>query len=217
MTWYFRHNNSPKTADQWAARMYKTVWDCTFTLWEHRNTQLHETKRIADMEGIEQLKQSITKEYAMGIGRLPACDFSHMFRTKLEDLLTKSDEVLQNWFLVIRQGRLLMDSDHLIEDEFQTNKALQKWIGLSDNITDAEGVEPMKEAILRELNIGRQGLPFNYERYFKLSGNEILNQSITQMRLWLGKVRQGRIRYDQNNIIQDEFTHAGAFRDWLGF
>ena len=106
-----------------------------------------------------------------------------------------------------------MDAEHLTNDVFQQNKALQKWLGLSNNITDAQGKEPLKETIIQETKLGCKGLPSRYARYFEMTMED---KSISQQRLWLVQIRKGRQRYDQGNMIQDEFTQAGAFRDWLG-
>ena len=74
-------------------------------------------------------------------------------------LLEKEDETLKNWSLTIKQGRILIDSDHLIIDKFQTNKTLSKWLGINGSITDEEGGEPMREFIYQELVIGQGRLP----------------------------------------------------------
>ena len=185
---YFYQQKSMKTGAQWSARLYVKVWKCIFALWEKRNKQLHDTKRIADMEGMEMLKTAITKEYATGIGRLPASDFTHLFRKKLKDLLSKSDEVLKNWFLIIRQGRILMDKDNLIQDDFQSNKALAAWIGLSFRVTDEEGIEPLQEAIRKERQLGQSGLPQWFHSLFDKSSDDLLKQNLHQQRLWLTNV-----------------------------
>ena len=214
---HYKSQQSMKTGGQWASKMYGQGWKTLFKLWEIRNQQLHNTQRITDMEGTEQLKQAITNEYAKGLGRLPASDFSHLFKKKLPELLLKSTDVLKNWFLIIRQGRVLMDKDNLIEDEFQTNSALASWIGLSFQVTDAEGKEPLQEAILQELQQGIGGLPQRYSKYFQQTAEILLKQSLHQLRLWLTNIRKGRMRYNTDNLLQDEFTNPGAFRDWLGF
>ena len=81
-----------KTGAQWTAKLYVRVWKCVFALWERRDKQLHNTKRISYMKGIEILKSAITKHNLIKIGRLPASEFTHMFLKKLPDLLSKSDE-----------------------------------------------------------------------------------------------------------------------------
>ena len=74
-------------------------------------------------------------------------EFSHLFRNKVELLLEKSTDVLQNWLVIVRQGQILLDSDNLIVDEFQKDTTLAKWLRLLITITDKEGKEPLKEAI----------------------------------------------------------------------
>lgn len=110
-----------------------------------------------------------------------------------------------------------MDKENLIQDDFQSNKALAAWIGLSFRVTDEEGIEPLQEAIRKERQLGQSGLPQWFHSLFDKSSDDLLKQNLHQQRLWLTNVRKGRIRYDQDNILQDEFTNPGAFRDWLGF
>ena len=211
-----QEKNSTKTGLFWGKRMYKLGWKAIFMIWEGRNKQLHETKHIMDMEGGEILKNSIVAEYAKGLGRLPACDFSHMFRTPVDALLQKNLDVQKNWLQIVRQARILMDKDHLIHDEFTTSLALQKWIGISYGITDTEGQESLQEAIVMELDIGIGQLPTQFTTFFTLTKQQLEEYTIQQMKIWFQKVRQGRQQFDQDNCIQDEFSCPGAFRDWVG-
>ena len=65
----------------------------------------------------------------------------------------------QNWFLIVRQARILLDNDHLIHDEFESSTVLQKWIGISYNLSDDEATPSLYKSIANELNIGIANLP----------------------------------------------------------
>ena len=80
MTNYYKRHRSLKTGSSWAGKVYEESWKFIFQLWTARNKQLHETKRIADLEGMQAVRNVIRNEYGKGIGRLPASDFLHMFR-----------------------------------------------------------------------------------------------------------------------------------------
>ena len=214
MTSYYKRKKVHKTSSQRAGRVYKAGWTMIFATWTHHNKQLHETQRIADMEGMQLVRKVIQSKYDRGIGRLPACDFSHLFRNKISILLGKDDDTLKNWLLIIRQGRILLDNQNIEQDDFQTNATLKKWLGLSDRITDKDGAEPLREALQKEIEIGLANLPQRYERY--LQNKNILQEPIDKQKNWLITVKKGRKRYDNCNDIHDEFTNPGAFRDWLG-
>ena len=188
----------------------------TFNLWEGRNKQLHETKHIEDMQGAEILKESIQKEYNKGIGRLPASDYSYLFKHPCKELLMKPLDILMNWFLTVRQARILMDTDNLVIDEFTTSTTLQKWIGISYGLTDQEGRETLLEAVIAEFNVGPGQLPQHLHRWFETTKESLTERSTSQLKIWFKHIRTARQQYDHNNYTQDEFTHPGAYRDWAG-
>ena len=150
------------------------------------------------------------------LGSNEVSDFSHLFRTTYAELLTKSLEVKKNWFLIIRQARILMDTDHLINDEFTTSRSLQQWIGITYGITDEEGKETLLEATLEELSKGQGQLPHKYNKYFTISEDDMKTYTVTQLKQWFQQVRTARVIFDFHNCTQDEFTYPGAYRDWAG-
>ena len=83
-------------------------------------------------------------------------------------------------------------------------------------VTDKDDKEPLHEAIEQELQVGMGGLPKWFGKYFDKVNKEIKTHSIQHQKLWLVGVRKGRLCYDQDNIIQDEFTYTGVFKTWLG-
>ena len=130
--------------------------------------------------------------------------------------MQKSDEFLMHWLLVVRQARILMDHTNLIEDEFTTSTTLQKWIGLSYELTDEEAIPVLDEAIADELNIGKGHLPDTSLEYFQLDKKHLLTQPLEAKKSWFRKVRSQRVTSDKTNIIEDQFPHSLLFKEWVG-
>ena len=82
------------------------------------------------MQGVNVLNSVIQDQWNYGLGSLPSTEFSHLFRTKLEDLLKKSIKCKKNWLQTVKLGRSLHKDIRAREDEFDTNNALRLWIGL---------------------------------------------------------------------------------------
>ena len=74
----------------------------------------------------------------------------------------------------------------------------------------------LNEAIQQELQIGIGRLPHWFAVYFQQPPDELQSASLKQRKVWLSGIRRGRLRYDQDNLIQDEFMAQGAFKTWLG-
>ena len=72
MTLYYQRTKSMRTGSLWASRAHQFGWELIFATWELRNEQLHNTKRIADMEGINQVNEAIAHKYTLDLGCLPA-------------------------------------------------------------------------------------------------------------------------------------------------
>lgn len=168
------------------------------------------------MEGMTVVEDSIKQEYKIGLGHLPASEFSHLFRNKVEELLKKSDETLMNWITIIRQGRILMDSTNLVEDDITHSKALQSWLGISYSLTEKEGQDSLIESVEEEMKTGLEQLPQWYSRYFEVDTTTLLQRTTSQLKLWLVTIKNGRKRYDQENILDDEFSYERIYQDWLG-
>ena len=219
MEQYYRKIKSKRSHKKWASKLVHQLCQLTFNIWEIRNKQLHDTAHINDMKGVPILESSIRKEWTQGLGRLPASEFSHLFKHKLDHILSQSNEWKMHWFFVVRQGRILMDPTHLIDDEFRTSIALQKWLNISYDVTDSEMKPLLLEAIRNEMSIGIGLLPPNlYTSYFNTTIQELTthNKSINDLRHWLRDIRFGRIKFDKKHLLTDDFTHHGAAKGWLG-
>ena len=70
------------------------------------------------MEGLPQLHQALEKEWALGLGCLPASEFSRLLSQSLTDILKQSEESQKLWFLTVRQGPILHDLQNLFDDKF---------------------------------------------------------------------------------------------------
>ena len=213
-TFYIAQGNY-HTSNKWIRRLTRLAWEVSYKVWESRNSQLHKTQHIQDMEGVPILKQSITNEWKQGLGCLPASEFSSFFSPTLDHILTKSEDYLKQWLLTVRQGRLLLDPRHLIHDEFETSPALRDWVGISYSISDAEVLPHLKNACDREYSIGLGNLPHQFQHLFRPSKSHLLQKSISQQKQWLQKVRNGRVLFDPSNLLEDVFSNPGLFQDWL--
>ena len=168
------------------------------------------------MEGIPILKQAIRAEWNLGLGRLPASEFSALLRPKLSDILSKSEESLKLWFLTVRQGRILFDTGNIIADEFTDSKALQKWIGLSYTLEDAEAIPILQQAIDHEITTGLGNLPKRqFQKLFTTNYLPTSTSTLQNRKNWFTVVRQGRKLYDKRNLKQDEFTLFELYQQWL--
>ena len=199
----------------WTARLIKYNQEAIKAIWEGRNGQLHNMERIRELEGIPLLKEAIIEEYGIGLGLLPASEFSKYFRYKLPTLLQKQDDHLKHWLMVIRQARILMDSNNVLQDEFTTSKALQQWIGLSITVTEKEGTEILNEAIDQEYNLGLRNLPQQFNEYFIMTKQEIVQEELEWKNNWYCDIREARDKFDSANLINDSFTYPGVQREWV--
>ena len=127
---YFDSINSSLSTSIWASRLIRQGWELIYQIWQSRNNQLHNTDRINDFNGLQQLKTAIRSEWSVGLNALPASDFSYLFKTPLPQLLQKSLECLKDWLAIIRSGRYLHNDSKTPQDAFNTDPALRHWIGL---------------------------------------------------------------------------------------
>ena len=215
MTTYYLGKRSKRKGSTWASRLVQYNWKLIASVWESRNEQLHQTERIHDLEGMSVVRDAIKKEWDIGLGRLPASQFSHYFNIPMEKLLLKSHEYLKSWLMTIRQGRILLDPENLLHDEIETSDTLQKWLDISYKVTDDEGKPPLVDAITAEWNLGSGCLPRKYDSYFSGSLKQLHKKDIQYLKRWLRTVRGGRIKYDSSNLLLDEFSSPGALRQWL--
>ena len=215
MSRYYLGKHSKRSGNTWASRLVTYNWRTVFKVWEFRNEQLHHTERIRDLEGMPKVVNAIRMEWAIGIGRLPASQFSHYFNLPLEQLLKKNHDYLKTWLMIIRQGRILLDPSNLCQDDIKESEVLQKWLDISYVISDEEAMGPLKEVILDEWNIGKGNLPLQFHKYFLGSVKNLLKKEVNVLRKWLKDIRQGRIKFDNGNLLLDEFTSPGALKSWL--
>ena len=216
MTTYYEAIGNFKSGNNWAQKLVHLTWKTTFAIWETRNKQLHETQRIHDMEGVPILQKAITVEWNQGIGRLTASEYSALFQTTPIEIFQKSIDTQKQWLMTIRQGRILLDPERLQEDEFTNSTTLQKWIGLSYDMTDEEATPILREAIINEWRIGLGNLPSHlFDKFFNTTLTQLMNQPLSKQKKWFQRVRQGRICMDPTNLLDDEFTSSGPIHTWI--
>ena len=215
MTTYYLNKKSQRKGSTWASKLIHNNWKLITALWEGRNKQLHQTERINDLEGMPLVREAIETEWRIGLGRLPASQFSQYFSLPLDKLLERSHDHLKTWLSTIRQGRILLDPSNLCHDEFEEMSSLQKWLDISYVVSDDEGIPMLKEAIRAEWNIGKGLLPITFNSLFQGSLRQLLQRNVQKMKLWLRTVRNGRIKFDNGNLLLDEFSSPGALQQWI--
>ena len=130
MTEYYNNTRSLRKGSTWVKQLMKYNWEAVFSIWENRNKQLHNTQRIKQLEGLPILQEARKAEWRIGLGHLPASQFSHYFKTPLPQLLQKSMNSQKHWLMIIKQGQILMDPTNLLQDQFAHSKSLQQWIDI---------------------------------------------------------------------------------------
>ena len=121
-------NESRRTGSRWASDTSKQLWLLTFSIWEHRCSNLHDSPTILNVHGLPYLQTRIAYEYTLGYSDLPS-SYKPYFRDSLSVLLKKHPPHLKRWFLLIRSIREAL-SPHLVMDRFFDDKALRRWVGL---------------------------------------------------------------------------------------
>ena len=127
---YYKEMESRKSGSSWGKKVYKLFWSVLKELWMGRNEQLHQTNRIQDLQGLPVLKESIRREYQLGLHRLPACEFSIFFSSPVEKLLEREMSALRIWLQSIRLGRELHGGSDIIQDAYSVNGGFRNWLGL---------------------------------------------------------------------------------------
>ena len=216
MSNHFRLTQSKMKGTTWAAKLIKLNWQLIFNTWECRNKQLFNTKSIEDLQGVAILQTSIQKEISIGLGSLPASQFSHYLTVDTEQLFQKSIETQLAWFTVVRQGRIMMDPYNLCNDAFSTSKSLQAWAEISYQVQDSEGLPILLESIHKELEVGQANLPPQFTSFLISSPEEFRLKSTSELKRWFKKIKTARMQFDPSNLITDTFSYPGALRDWVG-
>ena len=126
---YHQQSDKSHLHFSWPKKAIKAGWNMITTMWEHRNTFLHQSDIIEDLEGLTILNNTIQMEHNKGLSKLPMLEFSHLFRLSMHELMEKSLEGKKDWLVTVRLGRNLYN-DTSSPDEFETNLTLRNWIGL---------------------------------------------------------------------------------------
>ena len=129
---YFEETESLQSHNLWVSKAIRIGWKYLTTIWNGRNTQLHQIDHILDMEGRKEMIKAIHDEYNIGLGRLPAYGFSYMFKSPAGELAKSSMEKIKHWLSIIKQGRIVYEDPQRIEDDFFTKGALYKALDLHE-------------------------------------------------------------------------------------
>ena len=125
---HYNHTSSSRKGSTWAKNMTLHIWNMLHKIWIFRNEALHNTQQYQVLSGLPLLKASVTREYNIGIDRLPQL-YSSYFHIPLSTILSRSPSHLVKWFLVIRSARESYQPN-LLQDEFSSNGPMRTWIGL---------------------------------------------------------------------------------------
>lgn len=112
------------------SKAIKAGWQLIHNTWTARNTQLHLTDRIHEVEGRTELLQAIEVEWNIGLSCLPHNDFGYLFTMSKQTLATKSLTCQKDWLAMIKKGRELHRDHNRVQDAFTHPGALRTWIGL---------------------------------------------------------------------------------------
>ena len=144
--------DTKKRGLSWATKMIRANWEIIHAIRLHRNDAVHETQKLKELEGVPLLNQVIKRHWNVGVRRLPLTEFSYMFRITLTDLIKKSVDTKKSWLATVKRSRKMYEKESYIEDEFDNNEVLAKWIDLNDNWSlQNEGGED--EEVLEEENM----------------------------------------------------------------
>ena len=129
---YFLERKSKKGAGLWTSRLIRANWELIFTLWTNRNSQLHNTARIEDLKGKEEIINGIKEEFRIGLGGLPAYGFSSMFSMKEAYIVKRSMDFMIQWLSIVKQGRIVHNDPRQLRDGFYKPGALRNLLELND-------------------------------------------------------------------------------------
>ena len=80
------------------------LWDLVFTIWQHRNSILHDTS-IADLLGDSYLHDlSLQLEWRLGFDRMPAIVLSSI-KSSIIMVMQGSVTDRKGWFVLVRRAR----------------------------------------------------------------------------------------------------------------
>ena len=127
---YYHSISSNRSIHTWNTRIIRQGWHIILQLWESRNKQLQHPDQLYNLEGVPLLNKTILKEWDYGLGKLPILEFSPFFRIKKVKLMEKSVSARKDWLASIKMARKLYN-DKTEDDEFDSNKTLQEWIGIN--------------------------------------------------------------------------------------
>ena len=118
--------SSRRTGKRWAIRLSNQLWRLLFSVWEHRNTVLHETQ-INNLSGLSSLKWAIGREYQLGLDQLPPL-YHQYLQMPAQPLLSGPVKAMKQWLVLVRRARGQAGVQYT--DQIENSQALRRWIGL---------------------------------------------------------------------------------------
>ena len=217
---YYSLIRSRRTGTAWAHKIIRYNWTFIHEIWTHRNNKLHAEDSLQSLEYSDTLKEAVTKEWEIGLSRLPTLEFNHLFARHTSPItIMKSLESAKSWFSTVRSGRILYN-DTIVDDEFNTKGPLQHWVGLDDSLFPSKlefrYIQELQQSIMKEMQHGLHSLPTDsYQQFFNKPINYIFSLPIQQQKNWFCTVREGRIKH-KDNTTSDNFNQRGRLQRWAG-
>ncbi|CAB9517064.1 expressed unknown protein [Seminavis robusta] len=124
---YYSSQGFSFTGNSWLYKIQRRSHLMAWSLWEHRNTTLHDERRPRHKQALHFLHQSITHEYLQGRGTLPPSQH-HFFRLCLIQLLSRHTHFKQSWLQNLHAARDREDRRRMLLTEDRSASALYLWM-----------------------------------------------------------------------------------------
>ena len=120
---------SATTVNTWISKVIVHIWDLVFTVWQHRNSVLHDTP-IADLLGSSYvLDQALRLVWRLCFDKMPAIVLSSIPSSIIAVMQgTVTDR--KGWFVLVRRAREQLQGYVPLDAFSDQNGSLRTWVGL---------------------------------------------------------------------------------------
>ena len=106
-----------RTGKRWVEALIKTLWDVSWTMWDHRNGALHDSDDHAVL-GNRILQDMIRREYARGQQGLPSTT-RYLLAATLAEILNYGVNRKKRWLRTVQAARELGERARAYRDPTQ--------------------------------------------------------------------------------------------------
>ena len=125
---YYRTMNIPKFSDMWAARLIVKMWEIIYSIWQHRNSCLHNTPMADLMGGSYALERALRNEWELGFEGLPRIVQVSILES-ISQVLEGTTHERKGWFVMIRRAGELSQIYEAMDEFSDQSSSLRKWAG----------------------------------------------------------------------------------------